>query len=154
MRRSKQLMAALSQHCRPRARATTGDRRADPPAAAGNPAAVDRLRLLFLEDSRTRLDGMRVAAVDGDLDTVAREAHALIGSARMVGAERMSGACQALETAARTDGEAADTLPALRDVETAFERLRNRFEGDTCRPANRRAPIDADQPAAPGTVSA
>jgi signal transduction histidine kinase/CheY-like chemotaxis protein len=152
--RSKQLMAALSQHCRPRARATTGDRRADPPAAAGNPAAVDRLRLLFLEDSRTRLDGMRVAAVDGDLDTVAREAHALIGSARMVGAERMSGACQALETAARTDGEAADTLPALRDVETAFERLRNRFEGDTCRPANRRAPIDADQPAAPGTVSA
>ena len=68
--------------------------------------------------------------------------------------ERNFNAAMIRETAARTDGEAADTLPALRDVETAFERLRNRFEGDTCRPANRRAPIDADQPAAPGTVSA
>lgn len=132
--RAQQLMAVLAQHCRPNPAPVERDAGAAVPAVR-NPAAVDRLRRLFLEDSRARLRGLREAADDGDLDTVRREAHALIGSAHMVGAAQFGGACRALESAARVHGEAGETLPALREVEAAFEQVRTRFAKDDCAPA-------------------
>jgi signal transduction histidine kinase/DNA-binding response OmpR family regulator len=122
--RARQLLAVLAQHCRPHSPSSRDGAENTP--ARENPVAIDRLRLLFVEDSQTRLRRIREAADNGDSDTVAREAHALVGSARWVGAVDMSSACKSLEAVALSN-DSEEQFTALHEVETAFACARAEF---------------------------
>jgi signal transduction histidine kinase/DNA-binding response OmpR family regulator len=125
--RAKQLLAVLAEHCHPHP--PTPPSGAESEACVENPAAIDRLRLLFVEDGQKRLRAMREAADDGNLPAIAGEAHALIGSASMVGAADMSRACQSLEAVALS-GNPEAPLSALEEVEAEFERVRTGIDSD------------------------
>ena len=61
------------------------------------------------------------------LTTLRREAHALRGSARLVGADEMALACSALENVA-SEGSTADLAEAAGSIREAFYRVRPALE--------------------------
>jgi HPt (histidine-containing phosphotransfer) domain-containing protein len=66
-------------------------------AALGAGAAAE-IAAIFLADVPARLERMRAAATGGAADSLAREAHALAGSAGTLGLRALAAAARALET--------------------------------------------------------
>jgi CheY-like chemotaxis protein/HPt (histidine-containing phosphotransfer) domain-containing protein len=81
----------------------------------GGEDVVAEICALFLSDLDARVDRLRVAARDGDVETLRRGAHQLKGSASNIGAVAVSGAAGELERLARS-GE-------LNGVEVPLTRL-------------------------------
>ena len=135
------LTRALQQHCGRYAVAGAGSQAAKPAAApatepeddlfdpalrselkamaeAGRADFVARVEGLYAENAPQRLADVRTAAAAGDLDGLARAAHALKSMSLSLGARAVASAAAALETAARRNERppgAVDDLAARLD---------------------------------------
>jgi HPt (histidine-containing phosphotransfer) domain-containing protein len=86
-------------------------------AAATDRATVGRLMLVFVEDTGRRLDRLEQLAASGERHGLAREAHALKGSAASMGAAAIAAASSEIEhRAQRSDGDLAMPVAALRAI--------------------------------------
>ncbi len=84
----------------------------------GIPGYISRLSSLFLEDSPKRLCAMRAALAAGDGQELARQAHALKGGCRQLGARRLEDLCAAVEQCCREGvRERVDVLLARQEGE-------------------------------------
>lgn len=88
----------------------------------GDPDDERELLVQFLESTRDDMEGVRVALAGGDAEAVARAAHRVKGSSRMIGALAQGDAAERLEQAAR-DGDAAALAPAAAALSAAHARL-------------------------------
>jgi len=102
-----------------------------------DPAALENLRELseggyftvaqfvetFLDDGRQRIAAMRQAAEAGAAEALEREAHALKGSSRFLGAERLAEICQQLENLGR-QSSLDQASPWVEELERALDRVR------------------------------
>lgn len=70
----------------------------------GEPDVVAELIAMFLADSAERMSRVQEAARAGDVRAIGLEAHALKGSAALLGAEHLRLAAGEVEARARTDG--------------------------------------------------
>lgn len=70
-------------------------------AMTGEDDVFEELVTLFVGDSSSRIERLRAAAALADTPSMAKTAHALRGSAALVGAERMAGLAAKLEDAAK-----------------------------------------------------
>lgn len=96
-----------------------------------DPQALDRLRewggdklagqmvRLFLKNSGTRMEQIRVGVDDSDLDEAERGAHSLKSSAANIGAEILRTLATRMESAA-LDGNAEGARALLPDLEAAY----------------------------------
>jgi PAS domain S-box-containing protein len=86
--------------------------------------AAERAEILldFMTQIRSDLDGLRVALTVEDLPACARIAHRMKGSSRMVGAQDLAAACEAMEHAVRQDSP-RDADSAKATMDRALERL-------------------------------
>jgi two-component system sensor histidine kinase/response regulator len=87
------------------------------------PDIVRELAALFVADAREHIAALRDAAAQRDAPTIAREAHALKGSAAILGAQQIVAICEALEGTARAH-ELAGVGGALDQLDAAFARAR------------------------------
>jgi HPt (histidine-containing phosphotransfer) domain-containing protein len=80
---------------------------------SGNITALDKILLLFREDSLRKIEDIRAAMVAGNLELTSRTAHSLKGGASSLGAERLSALCAFLEDTSREllKGTEKDTIP-------------------------------------------
>ncbi len=80
----------------------------------GSVIGADKLQRLLVRFS----DSLRTAFPTGSRapEDVAREAHTLISMSGMLGCERLSGACRALEMAAKGGSELARALAEIRTL--------------------------------------
>jgi HPt (histidine-containing phosphotransfer) domain-containing protein len=86
-------------------------------AAATDRATLMRLLVIFIEDTNRRLDRLASLAEAPDLARLAREAHALKGSAASMGAAAIADAAGELEQRARHErGDWTGSVAALRAV--------------------------------------
>ena len=85
-------------------------------ADATDRATLARLLTLFIEDTNRRLDRLKALAAARDTARLAREAHALKGSAASMGASAIADAAAGLELRARHGSECRDALADLRDI--------------------------------------
>jgi two-component system sensor histidine kinase/response regulator len=92
------------------------------------PDIVSELTALFVADAQERIAALRDAAARHDAQTIAREAHALKGSAATLGAQQIVAICAALEGMAQAHdltgvgGVLAQLDPALVRVRVALDR--------------------------------
>ncbi|KFL36188.1 ATP-binding protein [Arenimonas donghaensis] len=93
------------------------------PLTGGDPEETRTILEDFLAATVQDLQGLDAARASGDLVALARQAHKIKGAARLVGAQPLSEAALAAESAAK-EGDWAQVLPACVDVATAVERLR------------------------------
>jgi CheY-like chemotaxis protein len=77
---------------------------------------------MLLDDTAKRLTRMEIALAASDADTIRREAHAIKGSAGMVGATEL----HILATAA--EGGATDSTPPIADFRSACQRLQRMLD--------------------------
>lgn len=98
-----------------------------------------------------RLWRLRMAADDNDLDTIGREAHALGGSAGMMGAETMRRLCRELEATARGGGR-GDLRTPVENLCTEFARVRASLDARPGEAPSGDELLDADQ-RVPATVT-
>jgi HPt (histidine-containing phosphotransfer) domain-containing protein len=98
-------------------------------AALGDDLVTEVVEI-FCEDLPPRLAAIRTALAGGDLATVERVAHALAGSAGMIGARRLALVAAELEAAA-ADGRATTAAAArlLDEAAAAVALLRERISG-------------------------
>ncbi|MEZ6015140.1 MAG: Hpt domain-containing protein [Planctomycetota bacterium] len=95
-----------------------------------DPELLTELIDLFVDDAGRRVQGIMASLSRGDVEAVARAAHALKSAAANLGAFGFSGACRELETTARQG--AAIQEPAQRvtrmfpEVQSALARLQER----------------------------
>jgi len=82
---------------------------------------------LFLQDTRVRLERLNKAIIDGGLDNVGREGHALKGACLELGADRMARFCDDLSTAAANEN-VAELADVIGKLDREFERLRPVYE--------------------------
>ena len=75
--------------------------------ARGEPDLVPLVIETFVVDARERMARARAAALGGDLTAVTHEAHAMRGSAGLIGAEPLRRDAERLERAARSGDAAA-----------------------------------------------
>jgi histidine phosphotransfer protein HptB len=68
-------------------------------ALAGDEGCLDELIDAFKTDTEIRLQRLTVALAGADVHNMRREAHAVKGSARQVGAETLADVCEQVETA-------------------------------------------------------
>jgi signal transduction histidine kinase/CheY-like chemotaxis protein/HPt (histidine-containing phosphotransfer) domain-containing protein len=95
--------------------------------------ALDELISLFIDDTNSRIEVMRHALSENDLNTLRRECHALKGACLELGVTSLGNCCEALGKASR-DNRVAD-LPAEFDrLATEFQRVRPIFEEGRTRP--------------------
>jgi HPt (histidine-containing phosphotransfer) domain-containing protein len=87
---------------------------------ADRAAVMDRFITLFVNDSESRLQAMRVALEGRKADLLAREAHALKAGSLQVGATAMVGLCEVIQTAARA-GSLDGTDAALSRLDEEFQ---------------------------------
>jgi len=83
----------------------------------------------FLGATHADLSELRRALDAGDASTLARQAHRIGGSSRLIGALELAESARALEQAARA-ADWALMLPACTDVQTCAERLRLHLEAE------------------------
>lgn len=89
--------------------------------AVGGVAFALEVTGLFLEDAPARIRRARAALEEGDVATIARQAHALHGSAGPLGAHEVSRRAAVLEQLARAAEKATAELDAaLTSVEEAL----------------------------------
>ena len=81
-----------------------------------NPGIHKRFLEKFLVNAEKQVSEIALAAAAGDTTTLANIAHTLKSGARSVGAQRLGGLCQALETAGR-----AGELATCRDLATGLD---------------------------------
>lgn len=74
-------------------------------AGDDDPDLISDLVGLFLEDSRTRVDAIRIGLDGGDAQAIGAAAHALKSSGANIGALAFSRACAELEKLVRTSDE-------------------------------------------------
>ena len=90
---------------------------------------------LFLTDTASRLDKMRVALEAENSDELSRESHALKGTCLEFGVDRMGQYCDSLRAASgQTDLEEASRILTMLDHE--FARVRPVFEAENAAAAN------------------
>ena len=93
-----------------------------------DPGLVMELIELYLGDAADRVQTIGAAWDVGDLDSVARAAHALKSASANIGALCFSDACKDVELGAKAGNEIADTVAActamFREVQCALERIR------------------------------
>ena len=77
----------------------------------GEPDVVAELIASFLSDSAERIERLHAASAAGNLRGVSHEAHAIKGSAGLLGAEPLRAEAEAVETAANAG--LVEGLPAL-----------------------------------------
>jgi HPt (histidine-containing phosphotransfer) domain-containing protein len=90
---------------------------------AGGYRLVHELVAVFLRDTDDRLRALRAAADAGDGRAIGKVAHALKGSAGILGARGLAGFCVDLEKGAASPGFTG-VEEALRDLEEEFARVR------------------------------
>ena len=83
------------------------------------PEFVAGLVSTYLETAPERLQGLREAVGDADLDTVARLAHALKGSSAAMAAQHLAALCADIERAAKYGAGTVPDLVAEADLEYA-----------------------------------
>ena len=94
---------------------------------------LDEFIGLFIDDASARIEVMRHALTEQDLNTVRRECHALKGACLEMGVTSLGHCCEALGKASR-DNRVAD-LPAEFDrLAAEFQRVRPIFEEGRSRP--------------------
>ena len=90
-------------------------------------AVLEEFIRLFVDDASARIELMRRALDDRDLETIRRECHALKGACLEMGVTTLSGCCDAFGKASRD--QRLDDLPAeFRRLASEFERVRPIFE--------------------------
>jgi CheY-like chemotaxis protein len=87
--------------------------------AGGTAEFIPRLIDLFLDDATQRLASLRAAHAAGDRVRIAREAHALKGGARQMGAADLARACGDLQAGADRAGADTDLGGLIAEVEEA-----------------------------------
>lgn len=96
---------------------------------ADDPELVAELIELFIDDAGRRVQGIVAALEQGDVESIARAAHALKSASANLGAFAFSAACRELETLARRGDEVS--TPARRvthmypEVERALSSLQS-----------------------------
>ncbi len=78
---------------------------------------------LFISDVPRRLGRLNTAIATGDVNVVGDMAHSIKGSCGNIGAIRLQGLCQTLETAARS-GSAPDAVAQYELIEAEFRAVR------------------------------
>lgn len=82
---------------------------------------------VFLSDSPKRLEKIRLAAQENDMDALAREAHALKGGSSNLGAQQLSVVCGEIEKLAQTPS-AEGLSSILGEVEKSYQDLKKELE--------------------------
>ena len=93
----------------------------------GEPDFLTHLIGIFLDDLSVRLESIRSAQTQGDLETIRLAAHALKGASGELGAKRLQVLCAELEATARS-GIIAAVQPAVREIEDEAARVRRAME--------------------------
>lgn len=93
----------------------------------GEPDFLAHLVSIFLDDLSLRLERIRNAQTQGDLETLRLAAHALKGASGELGAKRLQVLCAKLEATARS-GILAAAHPLAREVEDEAARVRRAME--------------------------
>jgi HPt (histidine-containing phosphotransfer) domain-containing protein len=99
------------------------------PLTGGDPAPVAELLRDFMRATAEDLAALVRAREAGDPAELARQAHRLAGSSRLVGATELAQAAKAAEVAAKA-ADWARLLPLCADVLTSAERLRLYVEAE------------------------
>jgi CheY-like chemotaxis protein len=83
---------------------------------SGNITALDKILLLFREDSLRKIEDIQAAMAAGNLELTSRTAHSLKGGASSLGAERLSALCAFLEDTCKEclKGTVKDAAPIAR----------------------------------------
>lgn len=82
----------------------------------GEPALVEELLTLYVDDTHQRLERAQQALQNDDTETLANEAHSMKGASGSIGARQMHALASALELSARDD----DTVTAQQLLDTLF----------------------------------
>jgi len=90
---------------------------------------IDEYIDLFLDDTASRIDILRTALEQRDLDTMRRECHALKGACLELGVSRLGSCCDALGKASK-DRRVDDLSPAMYRLTAEFDRVRPMFEAE------------------------
>ena len=102
-------------------------------AGVADSKILDEFISLFIDDTSARIEVMRQALTDSDLETLRRECHALKGACLEMGVNDLGGCCDALGKASRDNR--LDDLPAEFDrLAAEFQRVRPIFEEGRNRP--------------------
>ena len=89
----------------------------------GDPAFVDELVQIYLEDGVEQLAAMHAAANDGAIESLIRPAHSLKSNSANMGAEGLAQICRELESEARS-GAVARVSERVDEAAALFERVR------------------------------
>ena len=95
--------------------------------------ALDEFISLFIDDTNSRIEVMRHALSENDLNTVRRECHALKGACLELGVTSLGNCCEALGKASR-DNRVADIPAEFDRLAAEFQRVRPIFEEGRTRP--------------------
>jgi HPt (histidine-containing phosphotransfer) domain-containing protein len=85
-------------------------------------ALLRELAPIFVDYSRACFEKLHAAATEGDLETIARLAHTLKGSAATLGAASLAECCAELQCAARSQNE-EDATRSIERVTSSFEHV-------------------------------
>lgn len=91
--------------------------------AKGSPGLAAEVIEIFQQDTSNRLTALRHAIALGDGETVFRVAHALQGSASMIGAASVARSCHALAKSARS-GSFDQCKVIVAELDARFEAIR------------------------------
>jgi two-component system sensor histidine kinase/response regulator len=89
---------------------------------ANQPGGYAGFLTQFIDGVAASLDEVRASLERGDLDTVAREVHTIMGAAAVAGADRLAAACRRLEADLKAGATHIDA-DAMRTIEEQFRRV-------------------------------
>jgi two-component system sensor histidine kinase/response regulator len=95
--------------------------------------ALDEFISLFIDDASGRIETMRHALAERDLNTLRRECHALKGACLEMGVTNLGNCCDALGKASR-DNRVGDLPAEFERLAAEFQRVRPIFEEGRTRP--------------------
>jgi two-component system sensor histidine kinase/response regulator len=99
-----------------------------------DPGVFKELLTMFLEGADQHLAGMRKALAEGDPNRIARSAHALKGSAGVLGAGSLQQICRQVEDLGRF-GQTEPAAPLIDDAEREIRRVREAIEAEILKEA-------------------
>ena len=88
----------------------------------GEPDVLTEVLRLFLQEVPPRMERLRNACADGNIEDVYRAAHSLKGSAGNIGAQRLMAVCRELDEMGRA-GDLTDAAPLLAALALEYERV-------------------------------
>ena len=89
---------------------------------AGEPDVLTEVLKLFLEEVPPRVERLRNAWAQGNIEEVHRSAHSLKGSAGNVGARRLHAVCGQLDEVAKSR-DLASVAPLVGELGTEFDKV-------------------------------